>query len=304
MDIVDPIGNESRVHGKPLWDCHEVDATDLAGYENAIWDIYRRKYDCLIVRGAIPLDVCDKIIANAATMPLAEKSVVAGGWTFPPIFYTLADALAHADSSTRRKILTEYFQRCQLLSVQDEALLGVDIDGLTNAMLQRFSGGCNVAVPKGYKDQGIYAGSTLRAYQGNGLGFTSLQCGNYFQTVSQHFYEHLEQQVDVFDQLAFFFMLQPAEQGGALSLFDLQWEEGQFKTQLDDPSTVTLPDKTVQTVYPEQAQILHPQKGDWLIFAAGQIWHRLEPVLGNRERLTLGGFAAYSYDKKTIYHWS
>jgi hypothetical protein len=304
MEVVDPIGNESRVNGKPLWDCREVAASDLAGYENAIWDIYRRKYDCLIVRGTLPVEVCDKIIAGAATLPGAEKSVVPGGWTFPPIFYTLADALAHADSSTRRKILGDYFQRCLHLSEQDEALLGIDIDGLTNAMLLHFSGNCNVAVPKGYKDQGIYAGSTLRAYQGKGLGFTSLQCGNYFQTVSQHFYEHLEEQVDVFDQLGFFFMLQTAEQGGALSLFDLEWEEGQFKTEIEDPSKLILPDKTERTVFPEQAQTLRPQKGDWVIYAAGQIWHRLEPVLGSRERLTLGGFAAYSYDKKTIYHWS
>jgi hapalindole-type alkaloid chlorinase len=110
--------------------------------------------------------------------------------------------------------------------------------------------------------------------------------------------------VDVFDQLSFYFMLQKPEQGGELSLFDLEWQEGQSKASLYENHDVRLPDISVHTIYKEEAQIIDPQPGDLVIFAAGQIWHRVEEVLGNKERMTLGGFAAYSYDKLTVYHWS
>ena len=304
---MEDFGNEQdadRVSGPSHWNCREVDASNLEGLENAIWEIFRRKYDCLIVRNALPPAICDQIVAGSAQLPADDKSLIQGGWTFPPIFHSLADALGRQDGAGRRKTLEAYFQRCQTLSANEHLVLGVDMDGLVHDMLQRMAGNCNVAVPKGYQGEGVYAGCTLRAYPGHGQGFTSIQCGNYFRTVSQHFYEHLEGQVDVFDQLGFFFMLQTAEEGGSLSLFNLEWEEGQTKTRVEEPDTVVLSDKTHRRVTAMEAQALNPRQGDWVIFAAGQIWHRLEPVLGNRERITLGGYAAYSYDKKSLYHWS
>lgn len=50
-DMDDTNGGQkpSRIGGVDIYDCREIDAADLSGYENAIWDLFKRKYDCLIV---------------------------------------------------------------------------------------------------------------------------------------------------------------------------------------------------------------------------------------------------------------
>lgn len=295
---------ETRIGGTPIWDCREVDASDLAGYENAIWDLFKRKYDCLIIRQALSSELCKQLVAGSERLPENERSKVDGGWTFPPIFYKLAEEVADGGASRRREVLGAYFERCQRVAAEYSNYLGVDLQAITQHWLKALGGGCKVAVPTGLGSKGEYAGTTLRSYAGGGLGHLSLQCGNYLQTVHQHFYEHLEGQVDVFDQLSFFFLVQAPEAGGEVSLFDLEWAEGQSKASLDENSHIMLPEISFHTVSLDAAQILNPMPGDFVIFAAGQIWHRVEPVLGSRDRLTLGGFAAYSYDKKTVYHWS
>jgi hypothetical protein len=304
MDHTDSGIGQTRLAGKPLWDCREVDPSNLAGYENAIWDLFKRKYDCLIIRGAISPETCQELVEGSQRLPEGERSEVAGGWTFPPIFYKLAEEVASGGASHRREVLGAYFERCQRVAAEYSNYLGVDLQAITQHWLKVLGGGCKVAVPTGLGSKGEYAGATLRSYAGNGEGQLSLQCGNYLQTVHQNFYEHLEGQVDVFDQLSFFFLVQAPEAGGEVCLFDLEWAEGQTKASLAENVHVMLPDISYHAVSVEEAQILNPEPGDLVIIAAGQIWHRVEPVLGNRERLTLGGFAAYSYDKKTVYHWS
>lgn len=293
-----------RIRGKHIWDCRVVAADDLNGYENAVWDLFKRKYDCLLVRGALSPEVCAGIAAAGRRLPESEISPVVGGWTFPQIFYDLAGRVERESAAERRQVLREYFERCQRLSKEYVTYLGTDIAALAQQWLEAFGGGCKVAVPTGIGSAGEYAGITLRAFKGNGQGQLSLQCGNYLQTVHQHFYEHLEGQVDVYDQLSFYFMIQKPLGGGEVNLFDLEWEEGQTKADAAENDQVMLPEISVHRVYAADAQTLDPHVGDLVIFAAGQIWHRVEPVLGDRDRMTLGGFAAYSYDKKTIYHWS
>jgi hypothetical protein len=296
--------DQARVGGIPTWDCRVVDSTNLTGYENAVWDLFKRKYDCLIIKGALSASICEQLVTGSLALPEPERSSVAGGWTFPPIFYKLAEQVASSGAAMRKQVLGEYFERCQRIAKDPSNYLGISLSELTQRWLTALGGGCKIAVPTGLGSKGEYAGATLRTFYGEGKGQISLQCGNYLQTVHQHFYEHLEGQVDVFDQLSFFFLIQEPESGGEISLFDIQWEEGQTKATVMENNHIMLPDISHHTVSADEAQTLMPRPGDLVIFAAGQIWHRVEPVLGQRERITLGGFAAYSYDKKTIFHWS
>ena len=48
----------------------------------------------------------------------------------------------------------------------------------------------------------------------------------------------------------------------------------------------------------------NPEPGDLLIFYGGRIWHRVEPILGSKPRITLGGFINFSDDDKKCFYWS
>ncbi len=179
--------DQARVGGIPIWDCRVVDATNLTGYENAVWDLVKRKYDCLIVRGALPSAVCEQLVAGSLALAEAERSPVAGGWTFPSIFYKLAEQVATGGAALRRQVLGDYFERCQRIAHDPSNYLGINLSELSQHWLNALGGGCKIAVPTGLASKGEYAGATLRTFYGDGKGQISLQCGNYLQTVHQHF---------------------------------------------------------------------------------------------------------------------
>jgi hypothetical protein len=304
MENTIPPVQRARIRGKELYDFRIVDASDLKGYENAIWDLYKRKYDGILVRNALPAEVCDMIIANSSKLPVDQTAQMTVGWTFPPIFASLVGQVFKEGDEAGRKAMADYFQRCAYFYNHSEEALGVNTTTLIEGWLKALGGNLEVGVPVGYGGKGLYTGTTLRAYKGNGEGNISIQCGNYFHTTWQKFYEQLETQVDVYDQLSYFYMLQQPEQGGELSLYGFEWENGQGKKSKSENTEVIMADGGVRNIEDEEVQSIDPQKGDMVIFAAGQIWHRVEQVLGARERITLGGFLAYSYDKLKIYYWS
>ncbi len=293
-----------RIRGKKLWDYRIVDANDLAGYENAVWDLYKRKYDGILVRNAIPHEICDLIIEHGRKLPADVVAQMPVGWTFPPIFAALVGQAFKNGEEQGRKTMADYFQKCEHYYGHFKDYLGVDTTELVESWFRKLGGGCAVGVPDGQDGKGLYTGSTLRAYKGNGEGNISIHCGNLFQTTFGKFYEQLETQVDVFDQLSYFFMLQQPESGGELTLYGFEWENGQSKKTNHENKEVNMADGSVRNIEDEEVQYIDPQKGDMILFAAGQIWHRVENVMGPLERITLGGFLAYSYDKHKIYYWS
>ena len=53
-----------------------------------------------------------------------------------------------------------------------------------------------------------------------------------------------------------------------------------------------------------ERRAIRPRAGDLLFFDGGRIWHLVSAVRGQRVRITLGGFAAFSLDDRSIVYWS
>jgi hypothetical protein len=51
------------------------------------------------------------------------------------------------------------------------------------------------------------------------------------------------------------------------------------------------------------SQIIDLSPGDLILFDGGNIWHRVENLSGDRDRVTIGGFASIS-DEKEMYVWA
>jgi hapalindole-type alkaloid chlorinase len=302
VDIAQRSGG--RIRGKQLYDFRLVEAHDLQGYENAIGDIQSRKYDGILVRGAIPHDVCDQINSAAANLGPDVKVMMPVGWTFPPIFAALVgQAFKNGEEEGIRR-MKAYFKLSEEFYHNSASYLGVDTTALIEQWLGAFSGGLPLSIAKGYDNEGQYANCSYRAYYGNGEGNISIHCANYFQTAWQKFFSHLETQTDVYDQLSFFFLLQEPESGGELTLYDFEWKKGQTKKSNHENKEVIMEDGSIRYIDGEEVQIIDPKKGDLVLFAGGQIWHRVEEVLGTRERITMGGFLDYGWDRKKVFYWS
>ncbi len=294
----------ARIKGKPVYDYRVIDRDDVSSYSNAIHDLQERKYDGLLIKNALNEKQCNILLRNADDLLKDKGAEMPVGWAFPLIFAELINTVFREGEESGKQRMKDYFLKCKEIHDNSENYYGLNVNELIESWLTKFSGGLPIQRAKGYDNEGEYIGHTLRSYRGHGKGNISVHCGNWFQTVWKQFYGHLEAQVNVFDQLSYFFLLQKPESGGELSLYDFEWEEGQSKASNHENTSVKMANGEEIKLKNRRKMMIHPMEGDMIIFAGGQIWHRVEDVLGDKERITLGGFLSFSRDNQAVVYWS
>ena len=131
-----------------------------------------------------------------------------------------------------------------------------------------------------------------------------VHCGNLFQQQSEYYYSLLANDIDMNDQLSFFFNLQNTEVGGELTIYKMLWKDVVGKATPDENDSVI--DANGNTIYLKDVEqfTVKPESGDILVFSGGPIWHRVENIKGDTPRITYGGFVNFSKDGKEIFYWS
>ena len=226
------------------------------------------------------------------------------GYSYPRIFAQLVKP--HDGSEITKEEVKKYFKESEELPAVLEEILKVNFKERIENIFKKISGGRSVETPNGFDGEGKYAMGSIRMNMG-GKGFIPVHCGNYFQQEFSAFYEHLKTEVKVEDQLSYFVTVNPAERGGELSLFDQKWEIGQKKEDAGDDRGISLPNGEFIDMGPTSSikrQKVKPEAGDLLIFSGGPVWHKVELVEGTETRITIGGFLAYTEDKKTLKYWT
>ena len=94
-------------------------------------------------------------------------------------------------------------------------------------------------------------------------------------------FAHLHQLTDRTRQLSWYLVVQSAQAGGVLEVGPRNGVGNQ-----QDP------------LLPVELSC-----GDGILFDGSALWHRVTPVVGERARNTLGGFAALSADRRSLLYW-
>jgi hypothetical protein len=116
------------------------------------------------------------------------------------------------------------------------------------------------------------------------------------------FFSELSKYLEVMNQFSFVLMIQKPEEGGQIILFKERWEGFEKidsqRLRLDNLDKLNMiEDEIEDRVFLEE--------GDLLIFPAGIIWHKVSEVLGNKPRITIGGFMGkLKTDENTYGFWS
>jgi hypothetical protein len=151
-----------------------------------------------------------------------------------------------------------------------------------------------------------FAKTNLRILETSKNGI-DIHCENAFlHQLTPAFSEWIKLKVDLENALSVFSVIQKPDKGGELFLYDLEWEN--FKYKLNDSTYEerhTIDGKFFSSrgnKDPERRSI-ELDNGDTVIFRAAQIWHAINKIEGNKNRITLGCFIAQGYDKN-LYFWS
>lgn len=284
-----------------------VDAKDMSAlHPNGLTDLYRSDKDGFLVKNFLSQDEVRSVLDNFHLMDSKAVANTSVGYTYPMIFAEFSLRNAELNEEELKVRARDYFLSNDDYAAEFKADFGFDIKARLDDFLSSLSGGRSIEVPIGMSDVGHYPFGNFRYLKPHGGGM-SIHCGNYFQNRFRLFYSHLTRSAQVVNQMSYFIMIQPAEVGGDLQIFDLRWEDGQTKTDNLENKEVIMPDG--RRIYPDTDPAyvkfkISPQPGDLILFQGGNIWHRVTPIEGNRPRITFGGFIAPNLAQTGFYYWS
>ena len=280
-----------------FYDFRHIEVSDLNTYSNGIKEIQDRKLDGLIIRGVLTKEEIKIIRDHIDKQKEDDRYKVRTGYTFPMAYFD-ADKNVGEDNPFENN-----FREWKKWKDQFAVLFGIDIEARITSIMQQMSGGKEVIILPGPKDIGSYTPATIRVFHPH-LGGIPVHCGNMFEEMLPTLYSDLMSKVITENQMSYFIQLQNPQRGGELTIYDLEWELGQKSFEEDKIRLVdgNVIDTSIEGSIEKFSLKINP--GDMLIFAAGQIWHRVETPLGKSDRITVGGFLGFTKDGHSLTYWS
>jgi len=142
-----------------------------------------------------------------------------------------------------------------------------------------------------------YAAGNVR-WMEPGKGGLPAHVGNEFLMHTDSSMNHLRRVTTTVDHFSWFVVLQEPQSGGALSVFDDQYE-----TEIAGIDPWTSGGRNDAPFDSRPCLKVPPSAGCMAIFGGGWRWHRVDKVFGSRPRVTYGGFASMSTDGSAYNFW-
>jgi hapalindole-type alkaloid chlorinase len=257
-------------------------------------DIYQRKIDGFLIKNVLSPQEADTIVSNLCNENKDYRLENPVGYSIPLPFAIAKD----------EQTVSKYLKGAEYFIKESKNVFKVDIIDKIENIFRQMSGGRKIQIPEGKYSGTHLAPSNIRVLYPY-FGGIHLHCGNYFQNEFPSFFDFLSYKVHLINQLSYFIMLNPPENGGELTIYDMEWKDVQTKASLQENDVVTkLIDGSPLMMDQVKRMYIKPSKGDMIMFAGGEIWHRVEDIEGKESRVTVGGFMGFSKDDKAIYYWA
>lgn len=265
--------------------------------EVSLTDLRNLNVDAIVIRNFLNKVDISILLKNLFALP-ENKEALSESKTFPMSF-----ALLNRNSPNFAEELKDYYRRSKAFKNSFPQGFGVDMQRKFTDVLKQLNGN-NAAKVLETRDNGSYIPFTFRMIVPE-KNHINLHADNMFSQFAPEFYELLRQEAEVENQLSFFTVLQKADAGGQLSLYNVAWDVAkEFSIEKQSIILETgrhLHANNEEELYREQIEL---EEGDLVVFPGGQLYHRVEEVYGNKLRITLGGFVGYSKTDESVYYWS
>ncbi len=248
-----------------------------------------------VVRNVIPKEEVARIL-KTMEKPIADSGMdTPSGKTYPAPFAIVSNSDERLN--TYYSMLGEF----NALAEREPVIKGM-LEKLDN-FFKSIATDYKVSIPTNkIKNAAVSAGQFRVFNQDKGGLF--VHCGNLFQTQTLHYYSLLANDIDMNDQLSFFWLLQNTEEGGELSIYDMLWKDVKRKKSPEENDSVIDDNGNTILLKDLKSFAVRPEPGDILVFSGGPIWHRVENIKGKTPRITFGGFLNFSKDDTELFYWA
>jgi hypothetical protein len=296
-------GNDSELSPVEFITIHADEIALL--HPNALFELYKSQKVGFLIKGFLSENEVSSVVNNFEKVETRDVAHIGEGFTYPMVFAEFSNRNSNESKENQKELAYDYFRVCNGYDKEFIDDFGFDMKTKVEKMLSSVSGGRKVNTPKGYDDVGSFPFGNFR-YLMPGNGHMPVHCGN-FQTEFEPFYTHLNKTLSVEDQMSYFVMLQKPEEGGVLDVFNLRWEAGQTKKSAREDKEIIRPDGSILTIDADKTYSkvsITPEPGDMILFQGGNIWHRVSNVIGQKPRITFGGFMAMDKSEESFYYWT
>jgi hypothetical protein len=274
----------------------DIDAEDVGRHPDAMYDMFTRKMDVMIVRNVFSAQQAAGIVAQLERPGAPyrwKENVQSDGEHEQP--YLLGEVLIPSRRCPDGPELRVYFDEAAEFRGITAGLFetGRPFEERIEQVLSRVAGTRPVAIPRGPAGE-PYTPATIRAIPTGGE--LALHVGNYFKDHGA--YRHLRSFVDLEDQLSYFVTLAAPDGGGEIEVYTLEWADEE--RPLNPLGEIDA--DAVARLWPSVKY--KPGPGDMFLFDGGRYYHRVCPTEGPRTRWTIGGFVTISRDHTQYFYWS
>ncbi|MBD2561916.1 MULTISPECIES: 2OG-Fe(II)-dependent halogenase WelO5 family protein [Nostoc] len=287
---------------EPLFNFIDIHISDIEKHPNALQDmLFNRSFEGMIIREVLPKETVELVVSRLENNEGGMSGILDSKFAEAiKGAYTLGENIVFSDPG-----LQQYFDYAAIFREKCRTLFEgkLDFEALMESVLSSLSGGLSVQVPNGPQGQS-YIPATIRKVPTDHE--FPIHVGNDFLNSPQS--EHLRTLVDVTDQLSFFIPVALPEAGGELVIYGLEWD-GEELVFEDTNSKNGYGSRLYQQshqVFDQQygSMTFKPNIGDMMLFDGGRFYHCIVPTIGDRTRITIGGFLSFSKEHDAIYYWS
>lgn len=254
---------------------------------NFIRDIFDNKIDLILVRNAISADIIKELVSQIEKIP-SELS-------FPTPFGSI-HGKTMIGSNDDMNLYSEIGIRLNKFLLDEtgfdlNTILAESISNLTNNTM-------SVKIP--IVNQIPYAGYTAKVLEPN-KGGIHVHIGSEFLKLLPECVE-LSKIIKDKHQISFFYVLQEPEKGGELTLFDVDWKSS--PPEFLNENNFQSHEERERFFKNRKKHSIPPKAGDLIVFNGGNVWHKVENIIGSRNRITLGGFIGISNNDEDVLYWN
>ena len=271
----------------------ETDLDGLSDYSDAILDVYEKRLDGVLIRGAFPEDVVRSVadrLRTDSTLPwLRPNRELPGG-----DIHLLGLPATPTRESLTGPPAESYAESAGLYPPLLRSLFPADCDPIERfrKLIGRISGGRPVEVPM-LDGEHAFAPCNLRSLaEGQGI---AVHNDNHFYL---KIYDPVRPLLDTSVSLSYFLTVQQADSGGELVVYGLHG---------DDPNQPRMPSGLIDATEVSRRFVhtsFDTRPGDVIVFGSGRSFHHVENVRGPSERITMGGFISLGRDRDRVMYWS
>lgn len=264
-----------------LVDCG-VEEVVLGAYK----EIYNHNIDGILIRNVVSATAANRAVA-ALEHPDCPLEKFRMGSSFIGHCYGLGLDRSQGDLNSYFDVAKRSIERLNVLS-EFRALVEPVIQ-----VVERLTANLPVITPVG-PDARSYLPYNFRCFPAGGLIPAHIEV----EQLGRPSYRHLRSLLDQRTLISFFLTLQTSEQGGDITLHDLQWSD-------IGPENFYNGHTQLEPLLKHRKSLtIKPNVGDLLVFNGGCFAHEVTRVIGNQHRWTMGGFLAPSLDHTKVFLWT